>query len=496
MSLLFPREWRSMLLKFKYHSQTGFLEAYRSYSLAQNNSLSDTVIITSDAADADKYNYCLEFICYNSKSIPKAQYISPILNYTDGGISFAIPNNLTEFRGHVDMQLTGYDSQDNSIVFKSISKNCKAFDVEGSLCVLEKDLNDTPNVFTEVLQRLEELKNIREDIINSAMNMFSDDMLKIFKSYRWFTVRYYDNGRLIKEERVIEKSKLVEPQYKLPNGCVLAEGWYFPSENRIWDFDRDTAEQDIDLYLNYMSEGVAVRDGMVTSFGSRTRSHIYIPEYYDGYKVDTVKSNSINVPYESYIHLGNNMENFEILLTNANVLGLYFPLTHPLVKSDGGYMYVQNDGEYFLFFAPKLKHGDTLAICDGCKSINTMAINGIRGLKHLILPDSLQHLAELSIVDTDVEELILPKNISIIDGTAICNNRNLKKIVIEGDISDIITENTFISVDGSNNVIRPTLYVFPEYYENYKAKNLAYELKVVGGEYFDARYALNSDVVK
>ena len=38
--------------------------------------------------------------------------------------------------------------------------------------------------------------------------------------------------------------------------------------------------------------------------------------------------------------------------------------------------------------------------------------------------------------------------------------------------------------------------VFPEYYENYKAKNLAYELKVVGGEYFDARYALNSDVVK
>ena len=49
------------------------------------NSLSDTVIITSDAADADKYNYCLEFICYNSKSIPKAQYISPILNYTDGG---------------------------------------------------------------------------------------------------------------------------------------------------------------------------------------------------------------------------------------------------------------------------------------------------------------------------------------------------------------------------------------------------------------------------
>ena len=70
---------------------------------------------------------------------------------------------------------------------------------------------------------------------------------------------------------------------------------------------------------------------------------------------------------------------------------------------------------------------------------------------------SLQHLAELSIVDTDVEELILPKNISIIDGTAICNNRNLKKIVIEGDISDIITENTFI----------PTRWRWSEVFRNF-----------------------------
>ena len=79
-----------MILKYKYHSDSGLLEAYRSYTLAQNNSLSDTIVITSTAPDAERYNYCLEFICYNSKSIPKAQYISPILNYSDG-ISLPCP---------------------------------------------------------------------------------------------------------------------------------------------------------------------------------------------------------------------------------------------------------------------------------------------------------------------------------------------------------------------------------------------------------------------
>ena len=45
-----------MILKYKYHCDSGLLEAYRSYTLAQNNSLSDTIIITSTATDAERYS--------------------------------------------------------------------------------------------------------------------------------------------------------------------------------------------------------------------------------------------------------------------------------------------------------------------------------------------------------------------------------------------------------------------------------------------------------
>ena len=175
-----------MILKFKYHGDTGLLEAYQSYILAQNSSMSDTVVITSTASDAGKYDYCLEFVCYNSKNIPKAQYISPILKYEDG-ITFTLPNNLTEYKGHVDMQLTGYLPEDNSVVFKSIAKNCKAFDVEGSLNVLESDLGETPNVLTEVMKQLDELNNVHEEIVENASDEFEgicNQRLKVAEFHR------------------------------------------------------------------------------------------------------------------------------------------------------------------------------------------------------------------------------------------------------------------------------------------------------------------------
>ena len=315
-----------MILKYKYHSDSGLLEAFRSYTLAQNNSLSDTIVITSTASDAEKYNYCLEFICYNSKSIPKAQYISPILNYVDG-ISFTIPNNLTEFRGHVDMQLTGYDPIDNSIVFKSISKNCKAFDVEGSLCVLEKDLNDTPNVFTEVLKQLEDLKHIHQDIIDEAMKQFEDVIKEKLKGIKPYRVRYYDNGELIDEKFEIAGAKLTPPQYDLPENCVLVGGWYNPDSEKLWDLEKDTVEGDMELYLNYMTDDIIISQGIVQSFGNQNWAHIYVPEYYEGYKVcDFSPSIFSHLPSAVSLHLGFNMLEcscFEELMQNPKVCAIY-----------------------------------------------------------------------------------------------------------------------------------------------------------------------------
>lgn len=482
-----------MILKYKYHSDSGLLEAYRSYTLAQNNSLSDTIVITSTAPDAERYNYCLEFICYNSKSIPKAQYISPILNYSDG-ISFAVPNNLTEFRGHVDMQLTGYEPDDNSIVFKSISKNCKAFDVEGSLCVLEKDLNDTPNVFTEVLKQLEDLHNIRKDIIDEAMQKFGAQILNMVAQYKWCKVRFYDNGILLEEQWVTAGSKLTEPSYTLPARCVVVGGgWYNPATETMWDMDNDTVQESMELALNYMTENVVILDGVVYSFGLNSRSAIYIPEYYDGHKVNAVFDDGCKVPYESVIHFGNNMENFESILSNQNIFGIYFPQNNPYADSISGFLYSKSQEECTLFFAPKLNQTDTIVVMDGCRTIYNFAINSVRGLRKLILPNSLEYLFEKCIVNTDIQTLKLPPNIRYLDERAVYNNFKLKDIIIEGDISGIITDKTFVNEDANGAVIHPTLWVYPQYYANYKERGLVYDIQVIGQEYLDGRYALKGE---
>ena len=85
--------------------------------------------------------------------------------------------------------------------FKSIAKNCKAFDVEGSLGVLEKDLNETPNVFTEVMKQLAELKKVRQDIIDDALRSFSRQMTselrQIVGDYKRYPVAVSENWRYV-----------------------------------------------------------------------------------------------------------------------------------------------------------------------------------------------------------------------------------------------------------------------------------------------------------
>ena len=480
-----------MILKYKYHSDSGLLEAYRSYTLAQNNSLSDTIVITSTAPDAERYNYCLEFICYNSKSIPKAQYISPILNYGDEGISFDVPNNLTEFRGHVDMQLTGYDPDDNSIVFKSISKNCKAFDIEGSLCVLEKDLNDTPNVFTEVLKQLDDLKNIHQDIVDEAMDRIFEQILEKVAKYRWCNVKFYNDGVLIDEQWVTAGSKLTPPSYSLPDNCVVVGGWYNPVTQTIWDMENNTVDSSMELYLNFMTNDVIINEGVVYSFGWHTQAHIYIPEYYDGYTVNEVYDGSCDVPYQAQLHFGNNMQYFESILSHQNVYGICFPANHEYYISQNGYLYLKENETKVLYFAPKMFNPNSIvSIADGCFAINMHAINSISAMGKLIIPVSVQYLIEQCIEkNANIEELRLPSNLQYIGEYAVYNNPKLKDIILEGDCSDILSDDCFVNVDKNGVVTRPKLWVYPQYYERYKARNLAYGIGVIGQEYLDGRYA-------
>lgn len=472
-----------MILKFKYHCESGLLEAYRSYTLAQNNSLSDTIVITSTAKDADKYNYCLEFICYNSKSIPKAQYISPTLAYADG-ISFVIPNNLTEFRGHVDMQLTGYDPDDNSVVFKSVGKNCKAFDVEGSLCVLEKDLNDTPNVFTEVFLQLQQLKDVRQDIIDGALKEFADMMLNVMNGYNWYTVRFLDRGEVIKETRVLEGSTLTEPSYTLPEHCVLEGGWYNPKTESVWK-ESDKVVCDTDLYLNYLTEDVSIVKGEAVDLGAQQK--IYLPEYYNGYKVIEIRQDTPVRHPQAEVYLSNNLASFTAIFYEENVYGIYFPSSHPQILSDGGSLYYLLDGKPFLIYVPNLGSEQTLSLRSDCVGIDFNAISSRCNLKYLYLPDSVQSLSSYAVSYTLIEEVTLSGITQVYDN-AFFNNANLKRVILKGDMSDKITDSSFVCRDPSNNITsRPTLYVEPQYYQKYKEK-FTYEIKVIGQEYFDENY--------
>ncbi|MEG1608610.1 MAG: hypothetical protein RR348_01950, partial [Clostridia bacterium] len=67
-----------MLLKFKYYHDSGMLTPYQSFTIAQNSHLSSKFCITSTDVNAANYNYCLEFVCYNTKNVPKTQYISSV----------------------------------------------------------------------------------------------------------------------------------------------------------------------------------------------------------------------------------------------------------------------------------------------------------------------------------------------------------------------------------------------------------------------------------
>ncbi|MDE6275395.1 MAG: leucine-rich repeat domain-containing protein [Clostridia bacterium] len=481
-----------MILKYKYHSDSGLLEAYRSYTLAQNNSLSDTIVITSTALDAERYNYCLEFICYNSKSIPKAQYISPILNYSDDGISFAVPNNLTEFRGHVDIQLTGYDPDDNSIVFKSISKNCKAFDVEGSLCVLEKDLNDTPNVFTEVLKQVEEIRNLRQDILDEAMTKFSgvvDELVfEYLKAHQLYKVKFYVYGKLIEERWVAKGSKLIEPQYTLPDYCVVVGGWYNRDTEEWWNIEEDTAQGDMELALNFMTDDVVISGGVIQSLGIHAGADIYFPDFYEGEKVTSVSTEISRVPDRVELHYGYFMEELGHIAYDRRVQGAYFPDTHPDIVSKEGRLYLKSGDEIGLLYCRTIKD-EIIRIDEGCLYIYSYALSDLPFTNKIILPNSMTLFQHNCITKTNIEELILPESLTMLDEFAISNNYNLKRVIIKGDVSGTLTDNTIVNISDKGVFSRPTLYVQAQHYNNYKALGLSYEIKVLGDDYYDEKYA-------
>ena len=437
-----------MILKFKYHSDTGLLEAYQSYTLAQNSSNSDSVVITSTASDADRYDYCLEFVCYNSKNIPKAQYITPILHYNEG-ITFTLPNNITEYKGHVDMQLTGYLPEDNSVVFKSIAKNCKAFDVEGSLNVLESDLGETPNVLTEVMKELDALNNIHEEIVQNARDEFEEICESQLANATYRRVRFFVTDTLVKSCYVIEGDTVSAPEAQQSEDLQSDEKWYDVFDDDEYSPDKPILA-DRDYCLNVYSKGIQVDErGYLTGFTPQpTVERIVFPQYVAGVRFAGFDKDGADIAVdgikEVYVSATMTEECCLYKFKSAVETVRVHPCNRDLY-SEENVLYSQKSFVYY----PSAKDATRYYVKPGISVIKTGALINNPYISTLILSRGLKSI-EADAVEGNamLERIYLPYTLEVLaigcmqnNGASTANAQT--KIFVEGDICDAMEVNTF-----------------------------------------------------
>ncbi len=472
-----------MILKFKYHSDTGLLEAYQSYILAQNSSNYDSVVITSTASDASKYDYCLEFVCYNSKNIPKAQYISPILHYNDG-ITFTLPNNITEYKGHVDMQLTGYLPEDNTVVFKSVAKNCKAFDVEGSLNVLESDLGETPNVLTEVMKELDALNNVHEEIVQNARDEFEQVCGEKLAGATFHRVRFFVFDTLVKSCYVMAGQTVTAPDVEDTNEFATDGEWYIAGTSTEKYSPQTPIYCDKDFVYNFWSKGLMMdNDGYVSGFSAEAfnTNRIVFPECANGKRTkgfsddygDIVANSIVEVLIPSCM-----TEDCKLYRLKCNLRAFYVnPLNPELFVEDEG-LYSKESFVYLLFNKEKY------AIRPYVKKIKKGAVCNNTSLKKLIVPEGVLEIETDAVTDnTKLERVYLPSTIEVLGTNCLRDNgsateENEVKIFVAGDISDVTETTSFGSTSGY------VLYVEFEDAQKYTMKLGTYGVSImmIGGE--------------
>lgn len=468
-----------MILKFKYHSDTGLLEAYQSYILAQNSSNSDSVVITSTASDATKYDYCLEFVCYNSKNIPKAQYISPILHYNDG-ITFTLPNNITEYKGHVDMQLTGYLPEDNTVVFKSIAKNCKAFDVEGSLNVLESDLGETPNVLTEVMKELDALNNIHEEIVQNARDEFEQVCADKLKDVKYHRVRFFVFNTLVKSCYVMAGHTVTAPVAEQLDMFDTDGKWYLAGGDSIESYKPQTLiNGDKDYVYNFWSKGLEIDyNGYVTGFAPESESEMYIvfPECVNGKRIKGLHADYENIVSDTVteIFISSSMtEECNLYKLKCPITTIYVNPCNPNLHTEDGVLYSKDSLVYYRLSKSKY------AVRPLTKKIKKGAICENSSLKMLIIPEGVLEIEKDAVTDNaNLERIYLPSTIEVL-GTNCMHDNGLStenryvKIYIAGDICDVTEVASF------GNTSYHMLYVDFEDANKYTMKLSTYGVPVM-----------------
>ncbi len=372
-----------MILNFKYHGDTGRLVPDGQYTLAQDNHLSDTIVVTSSADDCRDYEYCLDFVCYNSKNIPKMQYMSPTLEYGEQGIRFDVPNQLTQFRGHVDMQLIGYRKSDNRVVFKSTVHDSKAWDVEGSLNVLDSHLSDTPNILTELKQELDYFRESKDRLLLDYVDALEDDFSIVLGQYHYHRIEFRISGKIAGTRWCVHGSKLPVQEFPIPIMAQFEGEWYVQGTDRRWIFDRDVVDRDLVLIANIYSIGVAVREDTVVMVPTG-RENVYLPRMRNGRMVTAIQlDNPTTFEQGTRIYLPDTIANQQGLERCSRVAEWMLDRDHPYFCVSDGALYTA-DKHTLIRIADETTRA-TVAVDPACIRIGAYALAGLRATSAIAL---------------------------------------------------------------------------------------------------------------
>ena len=251
-----------MTIRCVFDGRDSTLRPYEYYALSQNDNMSSVLYIECEdvpSYEGEKYFY-IDFACYNTRGVLKSKYVSPKL-YADastGNISFVIPNCLTQHVGFVTAQLVMCVETASSPVSKSVMRGDRIFDVRPSVNTLETAILETPNIYDELEQALED-----------------------FKSQSFRRAVFCDYDKIVALSGAIVGKKLSAPSFSAPNGNTF-KGWYCRESEELWDFDTDTVPAggtDLVFYAEYYNDS-AVLSGQTIKFsylGDSAEDKVYVP---------------------------------------------------------------------------------------------------------------------------------------------------------------------------------------------------------------------------
>ncbi|MGN0789524.1 MAG: leucine-rich repeat protein, partial [Christensenellales bacterium] len=437
-----------MIINLKYNSQTGLLTPMANYTLAQHNHLADKIVVTSNAPDCADYNYCLEFVCYNTKNVPKTQYVSEILNYTPDGIVFDVPNNLTQYAGFVDVQLTGYSKDNYNVIFKSISKNTKAFSVEGSLSVLDNALSDTPNILTLLQQELDYVREVKQTIANDFENLINNDLGQVLEDFEYSCVTFifYDKTYC---KTYKNNSTITPPILNLTESETLL-GWVDES-GRVWNFDEDRVQGSLTLIANVQSVGVEVQGGKWTSY-SGVAYDVFVPYCADGILTTAIGDDLAVSEDKGTLYLPPSVEDCSGLRTSK----------FSAIK--GGSNTATEDGIFYDLLGARvvgatrdrLNSTDTITVKEGVNEIGKYAFCGAQA-NEIILPQSVDKIGEKSLGEcVNLTEITLPAFVNeIAVGAFEGCGENLKIVLLSRGVPSASREAWQLSTDKYAEILVP-----------------------------------------